>query len=122
MSIRDSTKTLLRSVGYEVAAFESAEVYLGSGAIAETECLVLDICMPGMDGLELQRRLNGTNSRAPIIFITGYDDGTSRRQAIEAGAVAVLRKPFEEGALVAAVQKALMRHNSAADRTHDASN
>ncbi len=106
-SIRDSTKTLLRSVGYRVATFESAELFLDSGAVEETECLILDVRMPGMDGLELQRRLKAADSGVPIIFVTAHDDRTKRRQAIEAGAVDFLGKPFEARALVVAVQTAL---------------
>src|SRR5882724_5390560 len=60
-SIRDSTKALLRSAGYQAATFASAELFLDSGALAETDCVILDIRMPGMDGLELQRRLNASN-------------------------------------------------------------
>jgi FixJ family two-component response regulator len=110
VSIRDSTKTLLRSAGYEVATFASAELFLDSGAIAETECLILDVRMPGMDGLELQRRLNDSSAGVPIIFITAHDDARSRRRAIDGGALDFLCKPFEANALVAAVQTALARH------------
>ena len=108
-SVRDSTKTLLRSVGYRVATFESAERFLDSGAATETECLILDVRMPGMDGLELQRRLTVMDSGIPIIFVTAHDDVTYRRQAIEAGAADFLRKPFEPAALVTAIQTVLAK-------------
>jgi FixJ family two-component response regulator len=106
-SIRAATKALLRSVGYEVRTFASAELFLKSGALRETECLVLDIRMPGIDGLELQRRLNEAESLVPIIFVTAHDDATKRRAAIEAGAVDFFRKPFDANAFVAAVEAAL---------------
>lgn len=106
-SIRESTKSLLRSAGYQVATFASAERFLGSGNLAETECLILDVRMPGMDGLELQRRLNAGKARIPIIFISAHDDATRRRQATAAGAVFFLCKPFDASALIAAVKASL---------------
>ena len=109
-SIRDSTKTLLRSAGYGVSTFASAEQFLNSGAVAETKCLILDIRMPGMDGLQLQHRLNDSGAGIPIIFLTAHDDAKSRRRAIDGGALDFLSKPFEANTLVAAVQTALTRH------------
>ena len=107
-SIRDSTKALLRSVGHHVATFASAgDLLLDSDAIRRTECLILDVRMPGMDGLELQRRLNVARSRIPIIFVTAHEDENRRKQAIEAGAVDFLRKPFEASTLLAAVRASL---------------
>ena len=107
-SIRAATRTLLRSVGYrQVRTFASAELFLNSGALLDTGCLILDVRMPGIDGLELQRRLNAVASRIPIIFVTAHDDSTNRRRAIEAGAVAFLNKPFEANVLVAALREAL---------------
>jgi CheY-like chemotaxis protein len=109
-SIRDSTRTLLRSAGYQVKTFESAEIFLDSGAIAETECIVLDLRMPGMSGLELQRRLIGSHPAIPIVFLTAHDDARSRKLAIDGGAVDFLSKPIEANTLVSAVQTALARH------------
>ena len=106
-SIREATKTLLRSVGYSVETFVSAENLLQSGALQETDCLILDVRMPGIDGLELQGRLNAEGSRVPIIFISAHDDGRLRRRAIEAGAIELLRKPFEASALLGIVHTAL---------------
>ena len=106
-SIRDATRTLLRSVGYTVGIFTSAEHFLDSGALGQTECLILDVGMSGMTGLDLQRLLKSADSGVPVIFVTAYDDKAKRRQAIEAGAVDFLCKPFEASALVAAVQTAL---------------
>jgi FixJ family two-component response regulator len=111
-SIRDSTRSLLRSVGHKVESFDSAGTFLDLGAVAETECVVLDVLMPGMDGLELQRRLNASHPGIPIIFVTAHDDATNRRTAIEAGAIDVLNKPFQADTLVATVQTALMRRST----------
>jgi two-component system, LuxR family, response regulator FixJ len=108
-SIRDSTKSLLRSVGHEVETFASAETFLERGTLAETKCIVLDVRMPGMDGLELQRRLGGSQADIPIIFVTAHDDASIRRSALEAGAIDVLNKPFQADTLVAIVQTALIR-------------
>jgi CheY-like chemotaxis protein len=106
-SSRDSTNALLRSAGHKVRTFASAELFLDSGALSETECIVLDVRMPGMDGLELQRRLNASQSDIPIIFVTAHDDATSRRSAIAAGAIDFLSKPFQASTLVATVRTAL---------------
>jgi CheY-like chemotaxis protein len=111
-SVRDSTRTLLRSAGYQVATFESAERFLDSGDLANTGCVVLDVRMPGMDGLELQRRLNASQADVPVIFLSAHDDARSRRLALDGGALDFLSKPFEAGALVTAVQVALMRRHA----------
>jgi two-component system response regulator FixJ len=107
-SVRDSIRMLLRSVGHRVATFNSAAgLLLDSGAIKQTACLILDVRMPGMDGLELQRRLNAARSRIPIIFITAHPDEFRQQQAIAAGAIGFLCKPFEPNMLLGAVQAAL---------------
>ena len=108
-SVRNSVKTLLRSAGFRVETFESAETFLESGAAAETGCLILDVRMPGMGGLELQVRLHDANTQVPIIFITAHDDGELRQQAIQAGAVDMLHKPFVPRMLLSTVQTALGR-------------
>ena len=108
-SIREATKGLLRSTGYEVMTFASADLFLATGAIRETECLVLDIRMPGIDGLELQRRLNEAKSRVPIVFVTAHDDRGHREKAFQAGAVNFFRKPFDAMAFLAAIQAAVSR-------------
>src|SRR3984893_11844758 len=108
-SIRRATRALLRSVGYQVETFPSAELFLESGALRETDCLVLDVRMPGIDGLELQRRLNAAESLVPIIFVTAHDDRTHRKKAIDAGAVDFFRKPFDANAFIGAIQVALGR-------------
>ena len=107
VSIRDSTRTLLRSAGYEVATFESGELFLESATVPETSCLVLDIQMPGMSGLELQRRMNLSNSGVPVIFVTAHDNKTNRKLARDAGASDFFQKPFSANAFLTAVQTAL---------------
>jgi len=105
--MRSSTRRLLRSAGFRVEAFASAEEFLGSGLAEETACLILDLRMPGMSGLQLQRRLAGEGRLIPIIFITAQENQESRMQAMREGAVDFLQKPFSEEALLKAVRNAL---------------
>ena len=104
---RESTTRLLRSFKFNVKALASAEEFLNSDCLAETACLILDVRMPGMSGLELQRQLAVSNSDLPIIFITAHEDEDQRRQALEAGAVAFLYKPLVEESLRDAIDTAL---------------
>jgi FixJ family two-component response regulator len=106
-SIRDSAKALLRSVGYQVAAFESGEQFLESGLVSETRCLILDLRMPRMDGLELQRRLKISQAPVPIIFVTAHSNKTNRQLAIDGGAADFLPKPFAAVDFLAAIEAAL---------------
>jgi FixJ family two-component response regulator len=106
-SVRESLPDLLREFGFTVEAFASGEAFLASGAADRTRCLILDIAMPGMSGLELQLELKGRGSRVPIVFITGHGDATARPRLLEQGAVEVLFKPFSETALLDAVTTAL---------------
>ena len=106
-SIRDSTRTLLRSAGYAVSTFESGELFLESGTLLETRCLVLDIRMPGMSGLELQRHVNLSDCSVPVIFVTALDDKANRKLAIDAGASEVFQKPFSADAFLTAVDTAV---------------
>jgi two-component system, LuxR family, response regulator FixJ len=106
-SARDSIRCLLRSAGYRVATFESGELFLESEALRNTGCLILDIGMAGMDGLEVQRRLNGADAVVPIIFVTAQADRKSRQVAIEAGASDFFPKPFPTSDLLAAIETAL---------------
>lgn len=108
-SIRDSVQGLLRSAGYRVAAFPSAEAFLESAAAADTACLILDVRMPGMDGPELQVRLSEGHSRIPVIFITAHYEGALRERVIQAGALEMLRKPFAPNELLSMVQTAMSR-------------
>lgn len=86
-SVRTATKSLLRSAGYPVETFASAELFLGSGASRKSACVILDLRMPGMGGLELQGWLNAIESKVPIIFVSAHDSPTDRGLAIKAGAV-----------------------------------
>jgi len=106
-SIRNSLYNLIRSLGFGVQSFSSAEAFLNSNQPGDTACLILDVRMPGMNGLDLQRQLVANNSRIPIIFITSHGDDQARTRALEAGAVAFLYKPFREEALLKAIDSAL---------------
>jgi CheY-like chemotaxis protein len=108
-STRDSLKTLLRSAGYQVVTFASAESFLKSAELRETECLILDMRMPGMAGLELQQRVNASHPNIPIIFLTEHGDLKNPRLATDAGAADFLGKPIEADSLVSAVRTALIR-------------
>ena len=106
-ALRGSLENLIRSVGWGVQSFSSAETFLRSNQVHETSCLILDVRMRGMNGLELQRQLIAASSRTPIIFITAHEDEERRRQALEAGAVAFLHKPFYQEELLNAIDAAL---------------
>jgi FixJ family two-component response regulator len=106
-STRRSTKLLIESFGFQAADFESAESFLKSSQLEETSCLVIDVRMPGMNGLQLQSYLAAAGHKIPIIFITAYDDGESRRQAMQAGAAAFLAKPFTDDLLLQTIASAL---------------
>jgi FixJ family two-component response regulator len=106
-SVRESLPDLLRACGYAVTVFSSAEEFLASSFVNKTDCLILDVAMPGMDGLELQQELLRRQHSIPIVFITGNGDESIRVGALEAGAVDCLFKPFSESALLNAVNSAL---------------
>ena len=106
-SLRESTQLLLRSAGYRSEVFASAREFLDSPRIEETACLILDVRMPGMDGLELQRFLNEAQRQIPIIFITARASENEEQRARKAGAVDFLRKPVNEEKLLGAIQTAL---------------
>jgi FixJ family two-component response regulator len=111
-SIRRTTTLLIESFGFRAAAFASAESFLKSGQVHETTCLILDVRMPGMNGLELQSELAAAGHDIPIIFITAYDDKGSRGRAMLAGAVAFLDKPFNDEQLLQTVRSALIARDS----------
>lgn len=106
-SIRRTTTFLIESFGFRAAAFESAESFLKSAQLHETLCLLVDVQMPGMNGLQLQSELAATGCAIPIIFITAFDNKDIRQQAIRAGAVAFLGKPFNDEELLQAIHLAL---------------
>ncbi|HLJ05113.1 MAG TPA: response regulator [Acetobacteraceae bacterium] len=107
ISVRESLPDLLRSFGFEVAPFESAEAFLDSESLSRTRCLILDISMPGMTGPELQEELIRRGDDIPIVFITAHSDDRVIPRLLERGAVVCLYKPLNETALIDAVGAAL---------------
>ena len=105
--VREATADLIEALGYEAITFASAEEFLDSAQLEGTACLITDLQMPGVDGLELQRRLTATGYTTPIIFITAFPKERARDSALQAGAVAFLVKPFEEASLVNSIETAL---------------
>ncbi len=106
-SLRNSLDNLLRSVGFRAQGFSSAEAFLHANQAPETACLILDVRLPGMNGLELQRQMGAANWCIPIIFVTAYADDDVRVRALEAGAVDFLSKPCREEDLLKAIEAAL---------------
>jgi FixJ family two-component response regulator len=108
-SVRKALSRLIRAAGYEVEVFSGAAEYLARTAPPRPACLVLDIRMPGMTGLELQKAIEGTERGLPIVFITGHGDDAVRTQTLAAGAVDVLYKPVDDQLLLGAIEEALER-------------
>jgi FixJ family two-component response regulator len=108
-SVRESLPDLLNELGFAVRAFSSAEDFLASDAVDQTECLILDVAMPGMSGPELQRELGHRQLSIPIVFITANRDQMTRSHLLQRGATACLLKPFSEAELVEALNAALRR-------------
>ena len=108
-ALRNSLDDLVQSIGFGTQGFASAEAFLNSSQARDTACLILDVRMPGMNGLDLQRRIVAARWRIPIIFITSHADDVARARALEAGAVAFLNKPFREEELLNAIDAALKR-------------
>jgi FixJ family two-component response regulator len=106
-AVRVALEGLLRSAGLTARAFDSAERFIESGQQFQIGCLIADIRMPGMSGLELQAKLNSEQCRIPIIFITAHGDAQMRMQALRAGAVEFLAKPFNDEVLLETVRAAL---------------
>src|SRR5580692_5061845 len=106
-SYRAALQRLLKSAGFQVRSFASAEDFLNSGQQHETACLIADIRMPGMSGLDLQAKLNADHCPIPIIFITAHGDEQMRLQAMRGGAVKFLAKPFDAAILLEGVRAAL---------------
>jgi FixJ family two-component response regulator len=108
ISVRESLESLIRSVGMKVAVFASAEEFLNSAHPRKADCLVLDVCLPGMSGIELHRRLLALNRTVPVIFITAHaSDDRDKLEARSDWTVAYLTKPFGEDELLDAVHAAL---------------
>ena len=106
-SVRESLPDLLREFGFAAQAFSSAEEFLASDCVGRTRCLILDIAMPGMSGLDLQQELSLRRQKIPIVFITAVEDESVRPRVLERGAVECLFKPFSEAALLDALDAAL---------------
>jgi FixJ family two-component response regulator len=106
-SVRQALKSLIGSVGFQAEVFGSGEEFLNSAHVLQTGCLIADVRMPGMSGLELQERLNAAGSSVPIVFISAHDDSDARDRGLRAGAIAFLQKPFSEDALLGAITASL---------------
>jgi FixJ family two-component response regulator len=112
-SVRRSLDRLIRSFGYRTQVFASADKFLASTAPDRAACLLLDVRMPGMDGLTLQRRLVESGSRIPVVFITALATGEEERRAWSSGAVGFLRKPLDQAALRDALDQSFRAAQSA---------
>lgn len=106
-SVREALIGLLRSAGFGAETYASAEEFLRSGSLEETECLILDVRMPGIGGVELRRYLELAGLDIPVIFITAHGDDSTRAQALGANVVEFLTKPFDDEALLEAIERAL---------------
>jgi FixJ family two-component response regulator len=115
-SFRDAVKRLVKSLGYPVRAFASAEDFLQSDAINGAACLILDVNMPGLSGIELQNRLNARGNSTPIIFVSASPGPTIQATAFKAGAVGFLSKPFREDSLIEHLNVALKSHQDGSIR------
>jgi FixJ family two-component response regulator len=104
--VRDATKGLVRSLGYQASTFASADEFLKSDQVHDTSCLITDLQMPGLSGLDLQDRLVARGHRIPI-FITAYPEDSARARAMKAGAVGFLSKPFTDAQLLGCLEKCL---------------
>src|SRR5215831_6577446 len=108
-SVRLAIRSLLRALGFQVEMFGSAEDLLGFARLDDIACVIADVLLPGMSGLDLQRHLVSAHRKLPMIVISAQDDLVKRRQALSAGALAFLRKPFSEKALIDAIRSGLAR-------------
>lgn len=111
-SVREATRSLLRAHGYAAATFASAEEFLQSDRVGDTTCLITDVRMTGLSGVELQRRLVDTGHRIPIIFMSAFSEERTRVAAFEGGARGFLSKPFSEESLMACLDRALRNHGA----------
>jgi FixJ family two-component response regulator len=111
-SVREATKSLVRSLGYKAAVFASAEEYLQSERLDDSSCLITDLHMPGMSGVDLQDRLIADGRQIPMIFVTAYYEEKVRDRVLDAGAYGFLRKPFNDESLIECLDKALTASSS----------
>jgi len=105
--LRESLKSLVESAGYAAATYSSAEEFLQSGALAGAACLITDVRMPGMNGIELQRRIRLERPELPVIFISAHQDDEARERALDEGAIRFLYKPFDGAELLRTIEAAL---------------
>jgi FixJ family two-component response regulator len=108
-AVRAATQTFVRSLGYKAVSFPSAEDFLKSPELNTADCLIADIHMPGMSGIDLQRELVQRRPELPIIFITAFPEERVRDQLMAAGAIGMLSKPYDGDTLIACIEKALAR-------------
>jgi FixJ family two-component response regulator len=111
-SVRAAMQSLLRSLGFGAFVFESAEDFLRSPRVDDSSCLITDVQMPGMSGIDLRDRLIAHGSRIPIVFITAFPEPTIRRRAQAEGALGLLEKPFAGKTMIELVRKAVVTHSS----------
>jgi FixJ family two-component response regulator len=111
-SVREATSNLLRLLGYSAASFASAEDFLKSDRVRDVSCLITDVQMPGISGVELQSRLISDGNLMPIIFLTAFPEEALRDRVLKGGALAYLTKPLEEHSLIACLEQALKHPNS----------
>ncbi len=113
-AVRLALRSLVRSLGYVSNVFASAEEFLESSHLNETSCLISDVQMPGMNGIELQNRLKILDRGTPVIFVTAFPDERIRARAFEAGAIGFLEKPFEGRVMIQLIEMALRAHRERA--------
>lgn len=111
-SVREALENLISSVGLDVRLFASAEDFLSSDTPSQTDCAILDVRLPGISGVELQKRLAADRQNIPVIIITAQGDDKTQDEAVAAGAIAFLKKPFKEEVLLAALESALDRNTT----------
>jgi FixJ family two-component response regulator len=108
--VRETTSSLVRSLGFNASTFASAEEFLLSDRLSDTACLIADVQMPGMSGVELQMLLRAQGRHMPIIFMTAFPEERVRRCVIDAGAIGFLSKPFDEESLIHYLERAVGSH------------
>lgn len=109
-SVRKALCRLIAAAGYSPAAYDSAEAFIEARAVQASDCVILDVHLPGKSGLELQAELIALRSGCPVVFITAFDDESAQSQALEAGAVGFLRKPLDVDGLLDAIKSAIESH------------
>lgn len=115
-SVRVATRYLIQSLGFETLAFESAEDFLASREASLSACVITDVNMPGLNGVELQRRLRDRGCNVPMIFMTAYPDEALEKRAMKAGAFGYLSKPFDGSTLIQCLERALRWGDSSLGR------